>query len=126
MSGPETWGAWSNDDFVNITFTEALPARFELRISAQAFAHNIGKQFVLLLDTPGTGKKPAGTFVLGPEAEERTVIIDNPINARTLSIKVPAPVAPLELGATDDRRLGIAIHKMQIIPVGATPSVAGK
>jgi hypothetical protein len=122
MAAPDAWGAWSNDDVVKIAFTEPLPARFKLRISAHAFANNIGKEFVLQLGadsaTPATGKV-GGTFVLGPEVEERAILLNNPGKSRVLSIKVPHPVSPLELGATDERRLGIAIHKLQIEPVAA-------
>jgi len=117
MSAQESWGTWSNDKLVRIEFTESLPARFELHITGQAFAHNIGQNFLLELGTPDTGKQPVGSFVLGPEPEERVITIDNPNGERTLSIRVPHPVSPLELGATDDRLLGIGIRHMQIIPL---------
>lgn len=117
MSAQESWGTWSNDNLVSIEFTEPLPARFELHITGQAFAHNIGKNFMLELGKPNTAQEPAGSFVLGPEPEERVITLDNPKGQNTLSIRVPHPVSPLELGATDERRLGIGIHKMRIIPV---------
>jgi hypothetical protein len=129
MSAPEAWGMWSNGDVVRMHFTEALPSRFELHIKAQAFAHNIGKDFVLGLGKSGAAApagKPAGILVLGPEAEEKVVIIENPGAERTLSIKVPHPISPLELGATDDRKLGIAIHKMQIVPLTSNTPAPSK
>lgn len=121
MSGPEPWGTWSNDDVVTLDFTEPLPARFELQISANAFAYNIDKEFVVQLDNPASSPNAtvAGKFVLKAEEQQRNILIDNPNGARTMKIKVPHPVSPLELGAKDDRRLGIAIHRMEIIPVAA-------
>lgn len=125
MSSPESWGAWSDDDVVTLDFTEPLPERFELRIVASAFAHNIDKEFVVQLDNPGTapGSNAAGKFTLGATEQPRNIVIDNPQGARTLKIRVPHPVSPLELGAQDDRRLGIALRQMEIVPLAA-PTVA--
>jgi len=123
MSGEEAWGAWSNDDVVQMEFTEPLPSRFELHISAQAFAHNIGKPFLISL-----GKKAAndiiesaasGQLILNADPEARVITIDNPGKENTISIRVPQPVSPAELGATDTRRLGIGIHALTIEPVNA-------
>lgn len=128
MSGPEPWGAWSDGDRVRFEFTEPLPARFELRIRGYAFAHNIGKEFLVQLGDPATAPDAgtAGKFVLGPTEQDQVLVIDNPRRAQVLTIKVPHPVAPSELGATDPRRLGIAMHKMEIVPLPAAPQVAGQ
>lgn len=123
LSAPEAWGAWSNDDVVRLDFTQPLPARFALHLSAGAFAHNIGKEFTVLLGGSQTAKA-VGTFTLVAEPEERVLSIDNPSQARTLTIRVPHPVSPLELGATDDRRLGIAFHELKIVPLPPAPALA--
>jgi len=124
MSGPESWGAWSDGDRVKLDFTEPLPERFALRLTANAFAYNIGKEFIVQLGKPGAGRdtEVAGKFVLGSTEQEQTVVLDNPRHERMLTIKVPHPVAPSELGASDSRRLGIAVHKMQILPLPAAAS----
>ena len=127
MSSPEAWGTWSDDKVVTLDFTEPLPERFELRLEAHAFADNIGKEFVIRLDQPGTasGTDVAATFTLGATDQQRQIVIDNPHGARTLHITVPHPVSPRELGAEDDRRLGIGVHQMEIVPLTRTAATNG-
>jgi hypothetical protein len=122
LSVPEPWGAWSNDKLVKFQFTTPLPEKFELRLTGHAFALNIGKTFLVQLEgsstnAPGPHSRPA-TFVMSAADEERVLRFENPTRANTISIVVPAPVSPIELGAaSDDRRLGIALSKLRIDPM---------
>lgn len=123
LAAPEAWGAWSIGKVVEFEFTEALPKRFELHITGHAFAHNGGKEFIVRLGSQA--EQTAGSeggiqrFTMDAvKVEERVLIIDNPWDARALSIVVPQPVSPAEVGAVgDERKLGIAISKLQIVPL---------
>jgi hypothetical protein len=122
LSGPEPWGAWSNDKLVQLQFTAPLPEKFALHLTGHAFAHNIGKAFLVQLEGKRAGNAslpvPAKTFVLGGTDEERVLSFENPARANTINIIVPQPVSPIELGAaSDDRHLGIALAKFRIEPL---------
>jgi hypothetical protein len=122
LSGQEPWGTWSNANIVKLQFTAPLPEKFELHITGHAFARNIGKEFVAQLEDNGIKtvnlQNPSRKFILGVADEERALRFENPAKAKTISIIVPHPVSPVELGAaSDNRRLGIALIKVRIEPL---------
>lgn len=111
LSFVEPWGVWSQDATVKFEFSMPLPAKFELRLLAHAFGTNAGKEFVVQV---GAQER---RFTLGTGTEARVLELDNPAGDRTLVIRVPSPVSPKELGmGQDERRLGIGIVEMRIVP----------
>lgn len=112
LSFIEPWGVWSMGEKVAFDFSQALPARFELRLRAHAFAGNAGKDFVARVAGQSV------RFQLGASDEDRVLEFSNPAGARTLTIDVPSPVSPQELGmGKDDRRLGIGFAEIRIVPL---------
>lgn len=123
LSAPEPWGSWSNAKVIEFEFSEPLPPKFELHLTGHAFAHNNDKNFIVTLRGDIAAERPAPANVRefsmsGDKDAERIMRFDNPNGLRHISIVVPHPVSPLELGATsDDRTLGIALSKMSIVPL---------
>jgi len=123
LSGAEPWGRWSSGKVVQFTFTEPLPKKFALHLTGHAFADNGGKNFEVVLDKilpenitlSRTGQKFS---VPGDKDAERIMHFDNPTGSRDISIIVPHPVSPAELGLSDDgRTIGLALVKMRIEPL---------
>jgi hypothetical protein len=105
------------------TFTEPLPKKFALHLTGHAFADNGSKNFEVVLDKIlpenitllKTGQKFS---VPGDKDVERIMHFDNPTGSRDISIIIPHPVSPAELGLSDDARtLGLALVKMRIEPL---------
>lgn len=123
LSGAEPWGRWSSGKVVQFTFTEPLPKKFALHLTGHAFADNGGKNFEVILDKilPEniTLLKAGQKFsVPGDKDVERIMHFDNPTGSRDISIIIPHPVSPAELGLSDDARtLGLALVKMRIEPL---------
>jgi hypothetical protein len=123
LSGPEPWGRWSLGKVIQFTFTEPLPPKFALHLTGHAFAHNGGKDFHVVLNklmpdnvtSSGTGQKFS---VPGDKDVERIMRFDNPMGSRHISIIVPHPVSPAELGASGDARaIGLALAKLRVEPL---------
>lgn len=121
LSGEEPWGRWSDAKVVTFQFTGPLPPKFELHITGHAYADNIGKDFIVALqESESAHTAPAGPvqkFSLPRENAERILRFDNPAGLRTISITVPHPVSPKELGGSgDDRTVGLGLVKLAVIP----------
>lgn len=107
----ESWGTWSSGEVVSITFDKKLPKTFEVHLTARAFGPNIGKDFEAKV-----GDKLV-KFNLNDSDEIKIMEFYNPLELETLQIKIPFPASPKELGASsDDRKLGIGIVELRIIP----------
>ncbi len=105
----EPWGAWSSGKQVSIEFLQPLPDIFTLRLVAGAFGPNAGKEFVARV-----GDSAAG-FTLGTTPGPISIELQNPRRASTLTIEVPLPASPRELGlSTDERQLGIGLAGLRI------------
>jgi phosphoglycerol transferase len=110
LSGPEPWGRWSDKREVVLEFASPLPAAFSLRLDAAAFGPNVGKPFVVRLG------KQERTITL-PEKHGEVVIDFDGEAGQVMTIEVPQPTSPRDIGAGDDARtLGIALYRMQIEP----------
>jgi phosphoglycerol transferase len=108
LSTPEGWGVWSVDKKLEFTFADNLPQRFTLKINASAFGPNVGKDFHL---TVGGFKSTFQIF------NDSTISIPVTLlgNVRSLTIEVPEPISPSELGLSQDaRKLGIALKWLSI------------
>lgn len=109
LSSPEDWGAWSTAQQLRLEFASPLPVRYRIRMQAVAFGPNIGKTFTL---KAGANSK---TFTLDDQLAEYVFEIDNAQRTSTLSIEVPQPTSPAQLGmSADDRQLGIGLLSLSI------------
>jgi phosphoglycerol transferase len=110
LSGPEPWGRWSDKREVVLEFAAPLPPAFTLRMDAAAFGPNVGKPFVVRL---GSQERT----VLLPEKHGEVVLEFDGGAEQVMTIRVPQPTSPREVGAGEDGRLlGIALYRMQIEP----------
>jgi phosphoglycerol transferase len=112
LSYAEPWGTWSSGAVVTLQWVEPLPEKFAVRLVAQAFGPNVGKEFVAHV-----GDK-AIRFTLGASAEARVLEFSNPKGCGTIEIDVPSPVSQKELGlGGDERKLGIGFTELRITPL---------
>lgn len=115
LSVAEHWGTWSASDEVTFVFTEPLPERFELQLTASAFGPNTGAEFQVTVGTRSYH------FSLSESPQTRSLIVENPTGANTMKFIVPHPASPREWhGGDDDRLLGMAFHEMSIRPLSNT------
>jgi len=123
LNAPEPWGSWSIAKRIKFEFTEPLPPKFELHVTGHAFAHNNGKDFVVTLHSAKSEEATAPGAVQkfsmsGEKDAERIMRFDNPAGLRSITIVVPHPVSPADVGAPgDDRTLGLALAKLSIVPL---------
>jgi hypothetical protein len=113
LSHAEPWGRWSAGKQVVIHFKQALPRHLSVVLKARAFGPNQALPFTLR-----AGEKQLG-FRLGPMEQDIALRIETDGRQRTLTIDVPRPVSPAELGqGVDTRKLGIGIAAIEIGSVG--------
>ncbi|MEW6372027.1 MAG: hypothetical protein AB1584_13905 [Pseudomonadota bacterium] len=111
LSFVEPWGVWSQDDEVRFDFSAPFPERFQLRLRAHAFGRNAGKEFTVQVGDQ------VRRFTVAAENGEFVFDFDNPGRAKTLVLRIPAAVSPMELGMSNDvRRLGIGVTELQVVP----------
>lgn len=117
LGNPESWGTWSIGHEVRIHFLNPLPRRFELHIVARAFGPNVQSKFLVNL-----GNQVA-QLELKEHDTEHSLTFDNSGRLNDISITIPHPESPAELGiSTDPRRLGIGLVELDIMPVVNSPS----
>ncbi|MBC7452500.1 MAG: glycosyltransferase family 39 protein, partial [Massilia sp.] len=108
----EQWGRWSTGKHATLEFTRPLPRELVLTIHARAFGPNAGQPFLLNI-----GGQQA-QFTLGQEAGDITLRFNTDGRQSRITIVVPQPVSPRQLGVNPDRRtLGIGLHSVMV----ATP-----
>ncbi len=109
---PENWGAWSIGQRMSLDFPRPLPDRYRLRLQAIAFGPNSGKDFIL---HAGSERK---TFKLSDQATDLAFEIDNTLRSSSISIQIPEPTSPAQLGMNaDERKLGIGLVGLSIEPL---------
>lgn len=109
---PEPWGAWSIDQKVDLKFVKPLPRKFDLKLTARAFGPNANRDIVVRIGDQTSKFQLPATF---PNFETKSIRIDNPNRLSEISIDIPRPITPKELGqGDDDRRIGIGFTSMQI------------
>ncbi|MGX5793170.1 DUF7024 domain-containing protein [Pseudomonas sp. E2-15] len=112
LSHVEKWGSWSDGPNVAITFSQPLPAAFEMVITANAYGPNENQVFDVEVDNKSYPLKLLG------EMTSHTVRIDNPDKVDKLLIKVPRPSSPKLLGVSEDPRLlGVGLNNLTIRPL---------
>jgi phosphoglycerol transferase len=115
MSGLETWGRWSDADaggpVVRFTFTDKLPATFNLVVTANAFGPNEGKPIQV------KAGQVTQDWTIKNAAESGTYTIKlEKVDGNTLEFTPPAPTSPASLNkdTPDPRKLGIGFVSLKI------------
>jgi phosphoglycerol transferase len=109
ISAYEPWGRWSDGEIVEFQFKQALPTRFVLRLTAQAFGPNIGAPVTVRI---GAVEK---NLQLTADLQEYQLTFEIASPVDRIEFLIPHPISPAELGQSDDvRRLGIGFVKLQI------------
>ena len=110
LSSPEPWRNWSNSETVEFKFSNPLPEKFDLVLTAKAFGPNSGEEVEI----------HAGSYMqkikLTDADKEIVIHLENPDNSNVLQIKIPYPTSPKALGLSgDERNLGVGLVEMRII-----------
>ncbi len=111
----ENWGRWSNANLapeVSIEYTDPLPARFDVVITARAFGPNAHRPI------PVRVGDQQQALTLGEELSTTTLHFTNTTGEHTLTIAPPEPQQS-NLGnitGQDPRRLGIGMVDIKIVP----------
>lgn len=109
LSPMEPWGRWSDGKQVVFHFKQPLPRHLSVLLKAHAFGPNAGLPFRLR-----AGDQEV-EFRLGQLEQDIGLQIETDGRQRSLTIEVPRPTSPAELGlAPDARTLGIGIMSIEI------------
>ena len=111
LQAPEPWGSWSAEREVKVLFTDCLPVgRYVLTMFGHALGPNVGAPIAVAL---GDAR---GVLHLGEKPRSTTTELDVKAGcARELTIEVPKPISPKELGlGPDARKLGIAFVQLSL------------
>lgn len=108
----EPWGTWSSSDIVAFEFSMPLPEKFKVHLIAHAYGPNVGKEFVAHVGDSSV------SFTLGAVNEEKVLEFDNPKRSKIISVNVPSPISPKELGLGEDgRSIGVGLVELRISPL---------
>ena len=115
ISRPESWGRWSNANLapeVNIEYTDPLPPRFDVVITARAFGPNAHRPI------PVRVGDEVQQLDLGDAFSTTTLHFTNPGGSRHLIIAPPEPQASNldNIVGQAPRKLGIGMVDIKIIP----------
>lgn len=109
LSSPEGSGTWSDGKTVRISFVSRLPNSFVLHLRGGAFGPNLGAPIWIQV---GQERK---SFTLGPGPEDVDIPFVNTGSPSEISIEIPYPASPKELGmGPDTRELGIWLAEMRV------------
>jgi phosphoglycerol transferase len=118
LADVEPWGRWSLGSQVVLHFAQALPQRLTVILKAQAYGPNAGMDFVARV---GQAEQ---RFRIPTTPTEVFLRFDTDGAQRTLTIDVPQPVSPQQLGhSIDVRQLGIGLIDVEI-GQAAAPAVS--
>lgn len=115
MSGHESWGRWTDATIGPVAkfhFKQALPRKFTLEISANAFGPNIGAPVKVRV-----GSVEKSFVTTGNEPAPYRLDFETDGTADTLEIIPPDPTSPHELDPSngDTRKLGLALIKIRLL-----------
>ena len=107
----QPFGRWSDSRVAQIELFRPLPRWFDLCLTASAFGPNVQLPFEI-----GIGND-SKVFRLSSTPSEICVPFNTSGGETLVTIAVPQPISPKQLGmGSDDRMLGIALMKMKVIP----------
>lgn len=111
LSHAESWGRWSDGKQVVIHFRQPLPKQFQVILKAQSYDVNATLPFTAQAGANASAQQ----FRLSATPQEIGLLFDTDGSARTLTITIPRPISPAELGQpADPRTLGIGISELEI------------
>ena len=115
ISRPESWGRWSNANLapeVNIEYVDALPARFDMVITARAWGPNAHRPIPVRVGDEEQHLNLSETF------STTTLHFTNPGGSHNLIIAPPEPQLSNvgNITGQDPRKLGIGMVDIKIIP----------
>ena len=109
VSVPQLFERWSDGSRVQIKMASPLPRRFDLRLVARAFGPNSQLPFTMRVGDE------VQTFRLSSSITQVSLPFATDGSARTITIEIPQPTSPKQLGESNDNRLlGIALVQMSI------------
>ncbi|GJI96153.1 hypothetical protein RugamoR57_28710 [Duganella caerulea] len=110
LSGMEDWGRWSDGELVTLRFAQPLPKQLLLRLDVAAYGPNAGLDFQVTAGGQTLPLRADGTHGM----KELRFTTDGTV--RVITIKVPKPTSPQELGnGSDQRKLGIGLYSLETI-----------
>lgn len=111
FSVAQPFGRWSDGRAVQIELFRPLPRWFDLCLTASAFGPNVQLPFEI-----GIGDE-SKVFRLASTPSEVCLPFNASGGETVMTIAVPQPTSPKQLGTgSDDRTLGIALTKVKIVP----------
>lgn len=119
LSYAEPSGRWSNGRKVTLELAHALPEFFEVHLEGFAHSSNVGETLILRVGreshffTLGDGQR-------GPE--KKTILVHARQKFSDIEILIPKP----HTLPNDNRRVGICLRNLKIVPVGAETIVRVK
>ncbi|QKC97782.1 hypothetical protein EB231_26285 [Mesorhizobium sp. NZP2298] len=109
LSSAEIWGTWSDGPAVTLEFVKPLPEKLVLHLTASAFGPNAGQPISVHIGSQ------SATFVLSKSVQEIAIPFENSEASTSISISIPNPISPKELGLNEDRRkLGIGFRQLSV------------
>jgi phosphoglycerol transferase len=109
VSDMESWGRWSNAKTVRIDFAQPFPREMTLLLDAAAYGPNARQDFVVRI-----GQQEQRVRLAAAHGIVRLTFRTSGED-RTISIDVPQPVSPSQLGQSRDaRQLGIGLYGMAV------------
>ncbi|RJG15718.1 hypothetical protein D3872_12495 [Massilia cavernae] len=109
VAKPEHWGAWSEGKEVRLRFAQPLPKTLNVLLRANAFPPTADQEFVMVV---GGQRRP---FRLIGVPQDRLFQFETSGAEQSVTIEIPKPVAPKDLGyGTDHRLIGIALTSLEI------------
>jgi len=110
LSVPQPFGRWSDGREVQIEMSSALPRTFDLHLTAGAFGPNAQLPFSIRIGDE------AKTFRVSSSPSDVSFSFKTDGHEKLITIEIPQPTSPKQLGMNDDGRLlGIALSQMSIV-----------
>lgn len=114
LSSMEDWGRWSEGGQVTLNFAKPLPKHLLLRMDVAAYGPNASLGFEVTAGDQTLPLKADGAHGV------RELRFSTDGTARVITIKIPKPTSPQELGfGGDQRKLGIGLYSMETIDADA-------
>jgi len=111
VSGREDFGRWSDSAEIKMEMSWPLPRSFDLHLRASAFGPNTELPFSIRI---GHETK---NFRLSSAETEVSFAFTTDGTDTLITIGVPKPTSPAQLGLSgDDRLLGLALRQISIVP----------
>jgi len=112
LSGAEAWGRWSDAKQVVLHFSQPLPKKALIILTARGYGPNATLPFTIQV---GETRRQ---FRVGPSLQEVGLRFSTDGQQRSVTIEVPQPTSPEDLGGQGDtRKLGIGIAEFAVADV---------